>query len=138
MSAAIRSTTGGSIATASVALMLAASRTADSAQSALRSVVLGERADARHRIVRDLRRQRLRQLRSTAPTTEAAPMFVFGAIAATSAARVTNVGSRTGTGALRRHPGDDRHLAGQDRLDDPVHARQLAARRVDLDQRGRG
>ena len=39
-----------------------------------------------------------------------------------------------GARPFRRDPGDDRDLAGQDRLEDAVHAGQLAAGRVDLDQ----
>ena len=87
----MKSATGGSMATASAAPMLAASRTADSAQSALRSCSsASERMRATASFVTFLASVSGRSS-PPEPTTEAAPMFVFGAMAATSAASMTNV-----------------------------------------------
>ena len=87
----MRSATGGSMATASVALMLAASRTADSAQSAFRSCSSArERMRATASFV-TLAASVSGSSSPPAPTTDAAPMFVLGAMAATSAASTTKV-----------------------------------------------
>ena len=108
MSAAMKSATGGSRATASAALMLAASRTADSAQSALRSC---SSARDRMRATASLVTLAARVSGSSAPplpTTEAAPMFVLGAMAATSAARVMKVAAEP----ARAPPGATQAMTG--------------------------
>ena len=77
--------------TASFASMLAASRTADSAQSALRSCAL---ASDRMRATESFVIFAASVSGSSSPpppTIDAAPMFVFGAMALTCAARVMNV-----------------------------------------------
>ena len=72
------------------------------------------------------------------PTTDAAPIVVEGAMAATSPARVMKVAALRGLGARGRHVGDHRDAAAEDGGQDALHAGQLTARRVDLDEHGRG
>ena len=91
MSVAIRSTTGGVIATASPAEALTALRTAFSAHASLRPCAL---ARAVIRATASLVTFSASVLGRSFPelsTTAAAPMLVSGAIAATSPASVTKV-----------------------------------------------